>query len=68
MAEETIFVSGATSEEPIQQVEQLLNQLDGVERVLVDTADGEVKIKFDDKRVSRERIVITLQQHNFKIQ
>jgi copper chaperone CopZ len=67
MAEETIFVNEATSVQPIQQIEHLLNQLDGIERVLVDTADGEVKIEFDDKKISRERIVITLQQHNFHI-
>ena len=64
MAEETIYVSGATSGQPIQQIEQVLNQLDGIERVLVDTADGEVKVEFDEKKISRERIFITLQQHN----
>ena len=67
MAEETISVNEATSGEPIQQIERLLNQLDGIERVLVDTADGDVKIAFDDKKISRERIVLTLQQHNFHI-
>ncbi|HZG60321.1 MAG TPA: hypothetical protein VEY68_07640 [Anoxybacillus sp.] len=68
MAEATIFVNEATSGQPIQQIEYILNQLDGIERVLVDTADGEVKVEFDDKKISRERIVITLQQHNFHIQ
>jgi copper chaperone CopZ len=68
MAEETISVNEATSGEQIQQIERLLNQLDGIERVLVDTADGDVKIEFDDKKISRERIVLTLQQHNFHIQ
>jgi copper chaperone CopZ len=68
MAKATIFVNEATSGQPIQQIEHLLNQLDGIERVLVDTADGEVKVEFDDKKISRERIVITLQQHNFHIQ
>ena len=65
MAEETIVVNEATSGAPIQQIESLLNQLDGIERVLVDTADGEVKVEFDDTKISRERIVLTLQQHNF---
>jgi copper chaperone CopZ len=64
MTEETIYVSGATAGRPIQQIEQVLNQLDGIERVLVDTADGEVKVEFDEKKISRERIFITLQQHN----
>ncbi|MED1203747.1 heavy-metal-associated domain-containing protein [Heyndrickxia acidicola] len=66
MAEETIFLSGASSVQPIQQIEQVLNQLDGIERVLVDTADGEVKVEFDEKKISRERIFITLQQHNIQ--
>jgi hypothetical protein len=65
MAEETIFVSEAISEEPIQQIEHLLNQLDGIERVLVDTTDGEVMVEFDDRKISKEQIVLTLQQHNF---
>jgi copper chaperone CopZ len=64
MTEETIYVSGATAGRPIQQIEQVLNQLDGIERVLVDTADGEVKVEFDEKKISRERIFITLQQYN----
>jgi len=68
MAESTIFVNEATSGQPIQQIEFLLQQLDGIERVLVDTDDGEVKVEFDDKLISRERIVITLQQHDFHIQ
>ena len=68
MTEETISVNEAISEKPIQQIEQLLNQLDGIERVLIDTDDGDVKIEFDDKKISRERIVLTLQQHNFHIQ
>jgi copper chaperone CopZ len=68
MTEATIFVDEATSEQTIQQIEHLLKQLDGIERVLVDTADGEVKIEFNDKKISKERIIITLQQHNFHIQ
>jgi copper chaperone CopZ len=67
MAEETIFVNEATCGKPIQQIERILNQLDGIERVLVDTADGEVKVEFDDKKISRERIVNTLQQNEFHI-
>jgi len=67
MSEETIFINEATSGEPIQIIERLLNELNGVERVLIDTEDGEVKVEFDDKKVSKERIIITLQQHDFSI-
>ncbi len=68
MVEETIFVNEATSWAPIQKIERLLNQLDGIERVLVDTADGEVKVEFDNTKISRERIILTLQQHDFHMQ
>jgi copper chaperone CopZ len=66
--EETIFIKQATSEEPIQAIERCLHELNGVERVLIDTDDGEVKIEYDEQRISRERIMITLNQHDFTIQ
>jgi copper chaperone CopZ len=66
--EETIFIKEATSEEPIQAIERFLHELNGVERVLIDTDDGEIKIEFDDRVISRERIIITLNQHDFTIQ
>jgi copper chaperone CopZ len=67
MAETTLFIAEATAAQPIQQVEKLLNGLDGVERVLIDAEDGEVKIEFDERTISKERIVLTLQQHNFRV-
>lgn len=67
MAEITIVVTEATSDPSIQQVERLLSQLNGIERALVDTADGEVKIEFDDKIISKELISDTLTQHGFQI-
>lgn len=63
MAEVTIVVKEATFGPPIQEIEHFLHELDGIDRVLVDTADGEVKIEFDDT-ISGERIVRSLQQHN----
>ncbi|MBB3906544.1 heavy-metal-associated domain-containing protein [Anoxybacteroides rupiense] len=68
MSEATFFVTEAVSQQPIQQIEQLLNSLEGVERVLIDTADGEIKVEFDDKKISKEQMMITLQQHHFHIQ
>ncbi|WP_227935352.1 heavy-metal-associated domain-containing protein [Alkalihalobacillus deserti] len=62
MTQETIFVKDATTIKPIQQIEQSLTQLKGIERVLVDTADGEVKIEFDSDKITREQIVQTLQR------
>ncbi|HWO95836.1 MAG TPA: hypothetical protein VNM45_05795 [Bacillus sp. (in: firmicutes)] len=68
MSETTFFVKEATAEQPIMNIEQILTGMNGVERVLVDTTDGEVKVEFDHTKISRERIAITLQQHNFNIQ
>ncbi|ADU94129.1 heavy-metal-associated domain-containing protein [Geobacillus sp. Y412MC52] len=68
MAEATFYIDGATSPQPIARIERLLSGLDGVERSLVDTEDGEVKIQFDEKKISEECIVLTLQQHGFRFQ
>lgn len=65
MAEVTITVKEAMSGPRIQEIEHFLHELDGIDRVLVDTADGDVKIEFDDKKISGERIVGSLQKHNF---
>jgi copper chaperone CopZ len=65
MGEATIFIKEATGEKQIQQIEQLINQMEGVERVLVDTDDGELKIEFDDRKVSKDEILSALEQSNY---
>lgn len=67
MSEQTLYIKEAITKQGIDKVEQILNQLNGVERVLVDTSDGEVKVEFDDKAISKERIVMTLVEHDFTI-
>ncbi|WP_045516060.1 heavy-metal-associated domain-containing protein [Neobacillus niacini] len=67
MGEATIFIKEATGDKQIQQIEQLLNQIEGVERVLVDTNDGEVKIEFDEQKVSKDKILSTLEQNNYHV-
>ena len=67
MSEQTIFIKEATSEQNIVKLEEILNKLNGIERVLVDTADGEVKVEFDDKAISKERIITTIMENNFTI-
>lgn len=67
MSEQTLFVKEATSEPDIIKIEEILTRLNGVERVLVDTNDGELKIDFNEKLVSKERIVMTLIENNFTI-
>ncbi|GIO25929.1 hypothetical protein [Ornithinibacillus bavariensis] len=67
MREYTLFVNEATTEPNIYRMEEILNQLTGVERVLVDTNDGEVKIEYDEKLLSEDTIVMTLIENNFTI-
>jgi copper chaperone CopZ len=67
MSEQTIFIKEATSEPEIIKVEEILNQLSGIERVLIDTDDGEVKIEFDEMIISKERIITILIDNNFTI-
>lgn len=65
MAETTIFVKEATTDSIIQQIDQLLNQIDGVERVLIDTEDGEVKLEFDMDKITEEEIASMLMEQNY---
>ena len=65
MAEETILIPSATSRAPIQQIQQLLQGKDGIERVLIDTNDGELKIEYDEKKISSENIHAHLKENHF---
>lgn len=67
MAETTFFVKEAISAGPVQTLEEMLTEMDGIERALVDVEDGAVKIQFDETKISEERIAITLGQHGFHI-
>ncbi|MCP3740400.1 cation transporter [Rossellomorea sp. BNER] len=59
----TIFVKEATSEKPIQTLETILMQIDGVERALVDIVDGEVKVTYNEGQIKQEEIIASIQQH-----
>lgn len=65
MAEVTFFVKEATTGEIIQQIEQLLNEYDGMERVLIDTDDGEIKIHYKENIISEEQIATALMENNY---
>lgn len=67
MDELTIFVEVANDKESIQKLESLLMQMDGVERALVDTEDGEVKITFNQQQLSQNKIVQQIKQHGFQL-
>lgn len=65
MAEVTFFVKEATTDEIIQQIEQLLNEYDGMERVLIDTDDGEIKIHYESNIITEEQIATALMENNY---
>jgi len=67
LANLTISVKEAINEQPIQTLESILLQIEGIERALVDTDDGEVKIKYNENQVSPERIRETVMQHGLKL-
>ncbi|WP_430540003.1 heavy-metal-associated domain-containing protein [Neobacillus drentensis] len=64
----TIYVKEAVNEQPIQSLESVLTQMEGIERALVDTADGEVKIEYNETQVSPEKIRETVLQHGLNLQ
>ncbi|WP_251028496.1 heavy-metal-associated domain-containing protein [Bacillus sp. ISL-18] len=64
----TIYVKEAVNEQPIQSLESVLSQIEGIERALVDTADGEVKIEYNETQVSPEKIRETVLQHGLNLQ
>ncbi|MBM7583571.1 copper chaperone CopZ [Bacillus pakistanensis] len=63
MEDMTIFIKEATREKPIQTLETVLMQIDGVERALVDIVDGEVKVTYNEGQVKQEEILSSIQQH-----
>lgn len=67
MDEITIFVKEATLGPQIQQIEDIVNSLDGVIRVLIDTTDGEIKVEFDRNKISGENIEIAIWENDYHI-
>jgi copper chaperone CopZ len=67
VADMTLFIKEATSMLPIQTLETVLMQMDGVERALVDTEDGEVKITYNENQVAQEKIINRIQEHGLHL-
>jgi copper chaperone CopZ len=67
VADMTIFIKEATSKQPIQTLETILMQMDGIERALVDTEDGEVKITYNESQVAQEKIKNKIQEHGLHL-
>ena len=64
----TIYIKEAVHEQPIQTLETILVQMDGIERALVDTNDGEVKIIYNEAQVNQDKIKQRILQHGLHIQ
>jgi copper chaperone CopZ len=67
VADMTLFIKEATSMIPIQTVETILMQMDGIERAMVDTEDGEVKITYNETQVTHEKIISRIQEHGLHL-
>ncbi|WP_053363242.1 hypothetical protein [Bacillus sp. FJAT-27251] len=68
MKEITLFVQEATEEQPIKTLESILVDLDGIERALVDTDDGEVKIIYNEEQVTPDWIKYKIKQYGMHLQ
>jgi copper chaperone CopZ len=67
VADMTLFIKEATSMIPIETLETILMQMDGIERALVDTEDGEVKITYNENQVGQEKIINKIQEHGLHL-
>ncbi|MGD6801064.1 heavy-metal-associated domain-containing protein [Rossellomorea vietnamensis] len=68
MDEMTLQVKEATDRAAIQNLENALLSLDGIERALVDTGDGEVKITYNSDKISRGEVAEIIQQNGLHVQ
>ncbi|WP_018662841.1 hypothetical protein [Heyndrickxia acidiproducens] len=58
----TAYVKNATDPTQIQLVEHELKKMDGIERVLTDTNDGEIKIEFNSRQLTQKEIISKIQE------
>lgn len=63
MADTIIYVKEATNEQPIQTLETVLVQMDGVEWTDVNMEDGKVKITYNENQITEEQIIQRIQQY-----
>jgi cation transport ATPase len=68
LAEElTLYVKEATERGSIQDLENILLKMNGVERALVDTEDGEVKITYNANQISRQELEENIHQKGYHV-
>ena len=63
----TLYVEVANDRKSIQQLQSLLMKMNGLERALVDTDDGEVKITYNQQQLSQEEIVNSIKNNGFNL-
>ena len=68
MRKMTIFVTEAKSQRPIRELEYLLLKEPGVERALVNVADGEVKLELDETKVKESQIIQLITEAGFHVE
>lgn len=68
MRKMTIFVTEAKSRRPIRELEDLLLKEPGVERALVNVADGEVKLELDETEIKESQIIRLIKEAGFHVE
>ncbi|SET98811.1 hypothetical protein SAMN05421676_11348 [Salinibacillus kushneri] len=68
MPHNTFFVEEAKAHENIQELEATLMNVAGIERVLVDPDDGEIKVEYDDTEIQLQEIAKNILSQGFHIE
>ncbi|WP_456278371.1 heavy-metal-associated domain-containing protein [Bacillus sp. AK128] len=68
MSISTFFLGRIEGEHDIQSLEQSLSRVPGIERVLMDTTDNEIKIEYDEKTIELRKIADIISKRGFSIQ
>lgn len=65
MEDMTIFIKEATNQQPIEKLETILMEMEGIERALIDVTDGELKISYNERKIALEQIKQKIMEHGF---
>ncbi|QHS21958.1 heavy-metal-associated domain-containing protein [Virgibacillus sp. MSP4-1] len=68
MPHNTFFIKEATAHENIQELEAFLMNVSGVERVLVDPDDGEIKVEYNNEEIELQEIASNIVSQGFHIE
>jgi hypothetical protein len=67
MPHSTLFIKEAHGHDNIQSLEAFILGLNGIERVLVDTDDGEIKVEYNDEEIQLTEITEQIESGGFHI-